>query len=102
MRRTMPDEDMPWRGYPSFRVAGYDVPMFAILGGIGTFLSWLVTGFLHISDYVGLIWLMLGMVVYYTYRRSQHLPLTQTVLAPHALTGPALEVEYRSLLMPIS
>jgi nucleotide-binding universal stress UspA family protein len=64
-----------------------------------------VTVFLHVSDFVapvGLIWLLLGMVVYYTYRRSQHLPLTQTVLAPHALTGPALEVEYRSILMPIS
>ena len=64
-----------------------------------------MTVFLHVSDYVapvGLIWLLLGMVVYYAYRRSQHLPLTQTVLAPHALTGPALEVEYRSILMPIS
>jgi APA family basic amino acid/polyamine antiporter len=105
MRHTMPDEDVPWRGPTSFWIGGYDVPTFAILGGIGTFLSWLVTVFLHVSDFVapvGLIWLLLGMVVYYTYRRSQHLPLTQTVLAPHALTGPALEVEYRSILMPIS
>src|SRR6478672_10158556 len=105
MRHTMPDEDVPWRGPTSFWIGSYDVPTFAILGGIGTFVSWLVTVFLHISDYVapvGLIWLLLGMVVYYAYRRSQHLPLTQTVLAPHALTGPALEVEYRSILMPIS
>jgi len=105
MRHTMPDEDLPWRGPTSFHVGGYDVPTFAILGGIGTFVSWLVTVLLHVSDGVapvGLIWLLLGMVVYYTYRRSQHLPLTQTVLAPHALTGPALEVEYRSILMPIS
>src|SRR6476646_918295 len=105
MRHTMPDEDVPWRGPTSFWLGGYDVPTFAILGGIGTFVSWLVTVFLHVSDYVapvGLIWLLLGMVVYYAYRRSQHLPLTQTVLAPHALTGPALEVEYRSILMPIS
>src|SRR6478672_10893673 len=87
MRHTMPDEDVPWRGPTSFWIGSYDVPTFAILGGIGTFVSWLVTVFLHISDYVapvGLIWLLLGMVVYYTYRRSQHLPLTQTVLAPHA------------------
>jgi basic amino acid/polyamine antiporter, APA family len=41
------------------------------------------------------------MVVYYTYRRTQGLPLTVTVVAPHALHGPALEVEYRSILMPI-
>ena len=56
------------------------MPAFAILGGIGTFVSWLVTMFLHSSDDVapvGLIWLMLGMVVYVAYRRSQHLPLTR-------------------------
>ena len=48
MRHTMPDEDMPWRGPTSFWLGGYDVPTFAILGGIGTFVSWLVTVFLHV------------------------------------------------------
>jgi APA family basic amino acid/polyamine antiporter len=105
MRRTMPSDDMPWRGPTSFHLGGYDVPTFAILGGIGTLISWLVTVFLHFTDYVapvGLIWLAIGMVVYYVYRRTQHLPLTETVVAPHALHGPAVEVEYRSILMPIS
>jgi APA family basic amino acid/polyamine antiporter len=104
MRRTMPSQDMPWRGPTSIRTNGYDIPTFAILGGIGTLISWLVTVFLHVSDYVapvGLAWLVIGMVVYYAYRRAQGLPLTVTVLAPHALTGPAVEVEYRSILMPI-
>jgi basic amino acid/polyamine antiporter, APA family len=105
MRRTMPLDDMPWRGPLSFRFRGWDVPVFAILGGIGTGLSWIVTVLLHFSDYVapvGLAWLAIGMIVYYTYRRAQGLPLTQTVVAPHVMTGPALEVEYRSILMPIS
>ena len=105
MRKTMPSDELPYRGPTSFHMRGYDVPTFAIIGGIGTFLSWLVTVFLHVSDYVapvGLIWLVLGMIVYYTYRRSQGLPLTETVLAPHALHGPAIEVEYRSILMPIT
>ena len=69
------------------------------------FVSWLVTVVLHFGDYVapvGIAWLMLGMVVYYLYRRSQGLPLTKTVLAPHAVHGPAIEVEYRSILMPIT
>jgi APA family basic amino acid/polyamine antiporter len=104
MRRTMPSDDMPWRGPTSFHFRGYDVPTFAILGGLGTLASWLVTVWLHFSDYVapvGLVWLAIGMVVYYTYRRTQGLPLTVTVVAPHALHGPALEVEYRSILMPI-
>ena len=42
------------------------------------------------------------MVVYVVYRRTQGLPLTETVLAPQSAIGPAVEVEYRSILMPIS
>jgi len=104
MRRTMPDEDLPWRGPTSFRMGSYDVPTFAIIGGTGTFIFWLVTIFLHLGDYVavvGLAWLVFGMGVYVVYRRVQGLPLTKTVLAPHAITGPSVEVEYRSILMPI-
>ncbi|HET6849820.1 MAG TPA: amino acid permease [Gaiellales bacterium] len=104
MRQTMPSDDLPWRGPLSWRIGSRDVPVFAILGGIGTGISWLVTVFLHFSDYVapvGLAWLAVGMVVYVVYRRTQHLPLTVTVIASHTLMGPAVEVEYRSILMPI-
>jgi basic amino acid/polyamine antiporter, APA family len=104
MRKTMPDDELPYRGPTSIRTKRYDIPTFAILGGIGTFVSWLVTVVLHFNDFVapvGLIWLAIGMVVYYVYRRTQGLPLTVTVLAPHAVHGPALEVEYRSILMPV-
>jgi APA family basic amino acid/polyamine antiporter len=105
MRRTMSSDDMPWRGPTSFHLRGYDVPTFAIVGGLGTLASWLVTVFLHFTDYVapvGLVWLAIGMVLYYGYRRSQNLPLSQTVLAAQAVHGPAIEVEYRSILLPIS
>jgi APA family basic amino acid/polyamine antiporter len=105
MRHTMPSDDLPWRGPTSFHFHGYDVPTFAIIGGLGTLASWLVTVFLHVSDGVapvGMIWLVVGMALYYGYRRSQGLPLTETVLAPQAVHGPAIEVEYRSILLPIS
>jgi APA family basic amino acid/polyamine antiporter len=105
MRRTMPEADMPWRGPLSFRTRSYDVPVFAILGFIGTGASWLVTVALHITDGVapvGLIWLAVGMVVYVLYRRSQHLPLTETVIAERLSTGPAVEVEYRSIILPLT
>jgi len=105
MRRTMPEADMPWRGPLSFRTRSYDVPVFAILGLIGTGASWLVTVGLHFTDGVapvGLIWLAIGMVVYVLYRRSQHLPLTETVIAERLAAGPAVEVEYRSIILPLT
>jgi APA family basic amino acid/polyamine antiporter len=105
MRRTMPEADMPWRGPLSYRTRSYDWPVFAILGLIGTGASWLVTVGLHFTDGVapvGLIWLAIGMVVYVLYRRSQHLPLTETVIAERLATGPAVEVEYRSIILPLT
>jgi APA family basic amino acid/polyamine antiporter len=47
-------------------------------------------------------WLLIGMVVYVVYRHTQHLPLTETVLAQRVLVGPAVEVEYRSILLPLT
>ena len=48
-----------------------------------------------------MIWLVIGVVLYYGYRRSLGLPLTETVLAAQDVHGPAIEVEYRSILLPI-
>jgi basic amino acid/polyamine antiporter, APA family len=105
MRRIMPDRELPWRGPTSFMWGDFDVPLFAIIGGLSTFAFFLVTTWLHFSDGVapvGVAWLVIGMAVYWIYRRSQGLPLTETVLAPQAVHGPAIEVEYRSILLPIS
>src|SRR6478672_3885298 len=67
MRKKYGTEDIPWRGYLSYHVGSYDLPLFAVLGGIGTFASWLVTIGLHTKDGVaptGLVWLAVGMFVY--------------------------------------
>src|SRR4029079_8155297 len=103
MRRIMPDREMPWRGPTSFRWGDFDVPTFAIIGGLGTGASFLVTILLNkTTAVVGVGWLAVGMVVYVIYPRTQGLPLTETVLAPQPVLGTAVEVEYRSILMPIS
>src|SRR5919201_1096974 len=105
MRRNLIRGDLPYRGPLSFHVGSYDLPLFAVLGGLGTLASWLVTIFLHISDNVapvGIAWLVIGMAVYVAYRRSQGLPLTTTVKATAAAFGPAVEVAYRSILLPIT
>jgi APA family basic amino acid/polyamine antiporter len=84
-------------------MGGYDVPTFAFVGGLGTLASWIVTIVLNRTvAIVGVGWLIVGMIVYVLYRRAQRLPLTETVLLTSQTSGPALEVEYRSILMPIA
>src|SRR4029077_4495334 len=52
--------------------------------------------------WAGLGWLALGMVVYVVYRRGQGLPLTKTVLADTKVRGPAIEIEYRTIVLHVT
>jgi APA family basic amino acid/polyamine antiporter len=95
------DEDLEWRAAPSIRFRGVSWPIFAIVGGLGTGIAWLVV---VVQDaptrYAGLAWLVAGFVFYPLYRRRLRVPLRQTTRAPVPL-GPALALEYRSILVPI-
>ena len=79
---------------------GRKLPLFAIAGGLGTGIAWVVVTVLNISTLIfGTIWLAVGMVTYVVYRRSQGLTLTQTakVVTPKPVVE--REVEYESVLV---
>ncbi|HEU0303560.1 MAG TPA: universal stress protein, partial [Gaiellaceae bacterium] len=53
------------------------------------------------TRYAGMAWLAIGFIVYFVYRkRFVREPLSATVRAP-AMIGPALALEYRSILVPV-
>jgi APA family basic amino acid/polyamine antiporter len=100
LRRTKPDVARTWKPPFNVRAFGVDVPLSAVLGGLGTFIAWLVVMALNPRTLVvGLGWMVLGVAVYVLYRRNQKLPLTQTVkvVLPEPLG--VEEVEYRSVLV---
>ena len=94
--------EVAYRSRFNLRLRGIDWPLFAILGGIGTGLSWLVIVIKTPSiRYTGIAWLVIGFLFYVVYRRRVvHAPLTETVRAPIAL-GPAVALEYRNVLVPV-
>jgi basic amino acid/polyamine antiporter, APA family len=90
-----------WRARPNVRFRGISWPIFAIVGGLGTGIAWLVVVDQDpTTRYAGFAWLAIGFVFYPLYRRHKGLPLTKTTRAPVPL-GPALALEYRSILVPI-
>src|ERR671918_2773110 len=100
LRINQPDAERPWRGPGTLRVRGVELPLFAVLGGIGTGIAFVVVNVLNLETLVaGSVWLALGVTTYVIYRRRQGLPLTATHKV--VLPKPAVEreVEYESVLV---
>jgi basic amino acid/polyamine antiporter, APA family len=100
LRRTKSEDLRPWKPPLNFRAFGFEVPLSAVLGGLGTFAAWIVVMALNPSTLaVGLGWMVFGVLVYVLYRRNQGLPLTETVkvVTPEPLG--VEEIEYRSVLV---
>jgi APA family basic amino acid/polyamine antiporter len=102
LRETQPDAERPYRGPGNLRVRGYDVPVFAVFGGLGTSIAFVVTVVLHPEvAAAGFGWLAVGMLVYVAFRRRHGLDLVSTVKV--AIPQPVVdhEAEYDSVLVPM-
>jgi APA family basic amino acid/polyamine antiporter len=102
LRLKEPDRDRPYRGPGNLRIAGRDVPLFAVVGGTGTGLAFVVVTVLNPEvAATGIGWLVLGMAVYLVFRRRQGLDLTTTRKV--AIPAPVVdrEAEYESVLVAL-
>jgi basic amino acid/polyamine antiporter, APA family len=100
LRRRKAGLERPWKPPLNVRAFGFEVPLTAVLGGLGTFAAWIVVMALNPRTlFVGTAWMVFGIAVYVLYRRNQRLPLTETVkvVLPEPLG--VEEVEYRSVLV---
>jgi APA family basic amino acid/polyamine antiporter len=100
LRLKRPDIERPYRGPLNLHFRGRDLPLFAILGGLGTGTALIVATVLDKRVLIsGIGWMALGVLLYVIYRRRQGLALTEThkIVTPK----PAVEheVEYESILV---
>lgn len=96
------ETEVAYRAKPNLHVAGVEWPLFAILGGTATGVSFLVILAQNpTTRWVGLGWLGFGLAFYAIYRhRFVRASLRHTIKAPPAY-GPALALQYRRLLVPV-
>ena len=100
LRIKQPDVERPYRGRGSVRIRGHELPLFALVGGAGTGIAFVVVTVLNLATLiVGVIWLTLGMSVYAAYRRNLGLRLQETKKI--VVQGPVVEreMEYESVLV---
>ena len=102
LRVSAPDQRRPYRSPGRLRVRGRELPPLAIVGLIGTVLSFIVVSVLDLKvGGAGVAWMALGMGGYILYRRRQGLDLVSThqVLLPQPVTQN--EAEYESVLVAL-
>ncbi|MCO5315012.1 MAG: APC family permease [Solirubrobacterales bacterium] len=102
LRWSRSEVERPWKPPMNLKLGSHELPMTAVLGGIGTAAAWVIVMVLNpITLTVGSSWLVIGVVGYLLYRRHQKLPVTRTVkvVLPEPLG--VEEIEYRSVLVAL-
>jgi APA family basic amino acid/polyamine antiporter len=100
LRVKRPDTKRPWKGPGNITIRGYELPLYSVLGGLGTGIALIVATVLDVRVLVsGVGWMVLGITLYVIYRRRQGLSLTEThkVVVPKPVVEH--EVEYESVLV---
>jgi APA family basic amino acid/polyamine antiporter len=100
LRQRFPEKEREWTPPGSVRAFGFELPLTAVLGGLGTFAAWIVVMALNPRTLViGAAWMAIGTAIYLGYRRHQSLPLGETVkvVLPEPLG--VTEIEYKSVLV---
>jgi APA family basic amino acid/polyamine antiporter len=104
LRYSEPDRDRPYRIPLSVRVGEGQLPLPAVFGALvsaGGFVAVLVVH--PTARYVGVGWMLVGLVLYVVYRRADETSLLRRVtVSPRALRAePTTERDYGSILVPL-
>ncbi len=83
LRIRKPEVERPFKLGGNIRIKGRELPITAILGLIATSGIWIIILIIQpYSRWVGLIWMLVGLAIYYFYRRRKNLPLTHIPRKP--------------------
>ena len=103
LRVKQPERERPYRMPWNISMRGHQIPLTAVIGGIGTAAVWVVVVITHEeARIVGIPWMILGMGGYLLYRRHHGLhPLRQYRIERPERPPDFQELEYRTALVPI-
>ena len=77
LRARKPELPRPFKVGWNITIRGRELPISAILGLFATIIIWIIILVTQpYSRWVGIIWMVVGLITYYLYRRKQHMPLT--------------------------
>ncbi|HEV2980118.1 MAG TPA: amino acid permease [Solirubrobacteraceae bacterium] len=105
LRYREPDRDRPYRIPLSVQVRGRPLPLPAVFGALASGAGFIAVMVVHEpARYVGIGWMVGGLLLYVLYRRADEMSLLRRVtVAPEALRAepPQERGEYGSILVPL-
>ena len=79
LRVKKPELSRPFKLGWNLKIKEREIPISTILGLVATTAIWLIILITQpYSRWVGIAWLVIGFIIYYFYRRREHLPLVHT------------------------
>src|SRR3954451_24294398 len=103
LRYKQPDRPRPYRAPWNVRVRGAEIPLTAVLGAVGTGAAFVSVLILHTeARTVGVAWMVVGLVAYFTYRWRSGLDPRRTYRIAHE-TRPAdfAALGYTTVIVPL-
>ena len=83
LRAKKPELARPFKLGWNIRIRGREMPISAIIGLLSTATIWIIILITQpYCRWVGAIWMVVGLIIYYIYRRKEHLPLTHIPKKP--------------------
>jgi len=83
LRAKKPELARPFKLGWNIRIRGREMPISAIIGLLATTTIWIIILITQpYCRWVGIVWMVVGLIIYYFYRRKQHLPLTHMPKKP--------------------
>ena len=75
LRIRQPNLERPFKLGWNLRIGKYELPITSIIGLAATSLIWVIILITQpYSRWVGIVWMVIGFIIYYFYRRNQNLP----------------------------